>query len=169
MIRAHGWSSAPTTTHRSSALGRGCATLAAIALILFGLSMISQAIVTSGSGVRGNEGSFIAIGLVGLLAAAAVWLRWLRRTGSGWDAQRPRLREPASHERMKQGLRLLENSLLPRESSTDLLQWAWLISLDLAFREHLWVRIVALLASILVVFIVIPVLLALLYDARLLR
>lgn len=168
MIGAHGWSSAPPAT-RSKGCGRGCATLAVIVLILYGVGNVGQAIVPLSPGIRGNEGFYITIGLVFLLAAGAVWFRWLRPAGAGSDASAPRLRRIESHGVLKATVELLEDSLLPTESSTDLLQWAWLIRLDLAFREHLWVRIAALLASILVLFLIVPVILALLYDAGVLR
>jgi hypothetical protein len=140
-----------------------------IVLGIYGLGALSAVIVPPSPGVRENAGFYIASGLLLLLAAATTWRLWVRPTGS--VSQTPALpaQDPASLEVLSKAVNLLEDALLPKQNTTDLLPWAWLISLDLAFRERLWVRIVTLLASILVVFIVIPVILALLYYARVLR
>lgn len=157
-------SSAPQP-QRSSGLGRGCATLAIILLIIQGGSTIFLVILPPSASVRENAGTYLAIGLALLLTAGAVWRLWLRPARPS-HVQPVRLQEPGSHGALKQGVKYVEDILLPSQSSTDLLQWAWLIRLDLAFRQHLWVRIAALLASILVLFLVVPVVLALLYNVR---
>lgn len=168
MIRAHGWSSA-APARRSSGLGRGCATLAMIVLIIYGLSTLYGVVVPPSPSIRENAWFYIAIALVQLTAAATIWRLWLRPAGPSSDVRVPHVQEPASHDVVKHGLKYLEDSLLPSQVSTDLLPWAWLIRLDLAFRDHLWVRIGTLLASILVLFLVVPLLLALLYDAGVFR
>ena len=48
-------------------------------------------------------------------------------------------------------VKALEDELLPAESSTDLLPWAWLIRLDLEFRDRAWVRLTTLLAALVLV------------------
>jgi hypothetical protein len=140
-----------------------------ILLIIYGASTIYSVIVPPSPSIRENAWFYIAIGLGFLLVAGGVWFRWLRPAGSGPRRVTPQFKEPASHRVVKAAIELAEDSLLPTQPSTDLLQWAWLIRLDLAFREHLWVRIATLLASILVLFLVVPVVLALLYDAGVLR
>jgi len=168
MIRAHGWSSAPRA-QRSSGAGRGCVTLAVIVLIIYGLGTLSMLVVPPTPGIRESAGHYIAIGVVFLLVAATVWRLWLRPAGSDSAIADPRLREPPRYDGVKEALKLLEDELVPTQNSTDLLQWAWLIRLDLAFRQHLWVRIATLLGSILALFLVVPLILALLYGAGVLR
>ena len=149
MVGVHGWRT-PSPAARSSGRGRGCATLALIVLILYGIGSVGQTILPLSRGVRGNEGFLIAAGMLFFLLAGAVWWRWVRvRDGTPAPVSQPRPSEPSALAR------LLEHAREPDDTSTDYLPTAWLVRLDLAFRDHLWVRITTLLVGMIAVTLVV--------------
>ena len=137
MTRVHGWSSASPASGTSTR-GRGCAVILFAVLVIYGFGNIAQAILPLSPGIRGNEALYVAVGLGLLLFAGAVWWLWLRRPS------RARAAIPIEPPRRSILAGLLEHARTPDETSTDYLPWAWLIRLDLAFRDYLWVRIAVL-------------------------
>ncbi len=150
MSSVHGWSTASPLARSSSARRPGCAIIAFSVLVIYGLSNIGQAIFPLSPGIRGSEAFYAGLGLVFMLLAAAVWRLWLQKPRGGGTAapiRRPRERSPLAG--------LLDHARRPDETSTDLLQWAWLIHLDLAFRDHLWIRIAVLVVGMIAVTLIV--------------